>query len=979
MFDPQTAPRVFALPPGVDFPKALMDGLIDRSDPKDPVALARVELFVNTRRMQRRLRELFDRGRARLLPRIRLITDLATDPAQADIPAPVPPLRRRLELSQLITVLLAKEPDLAAQSAVFDLADSLATLFEEMQGEGVGPEDIEALDITDQSGHWARALEFIKIAQRFTEKGDGLDAEGRQRRVVEGLIKRWSNQPPTHPIIIAGSTGSRGTTELLMRAVAHLPQGALVLPGFDFDQPLPVWSRMDDGLGCEDHPQYRFHRLMEGLKISPDLIVPWAETPAPVPERNKIISLALRPAPVTDQWLDEGPKLTGFETATQDITLVEAKTPREEAMAIAVRLRKAAEDGQKVALISPDRMLTRQVTAALDKWHILPDDSAGIPLQLTPPGRFLRHIASLWTDTVTSESLLTLLKHPLCNTGGEGRGFHLLWTRELELSLRRKAQPFPTAGFLRHWADTAKTEEGRAAWVEWVIKTLLRPAPHETSRLSSLLDQHVELAEQLSAGPEAEGSGELWQEAAGREAKAAMEDLSAHAEAAGQVSLSDYAALIRKVLGRHEVRDRDAPHPNILIWGTLEARVQGADMVILGGLNEGVWPELPAPDPWLNRKMRRDAGLLLPERRVGLSAHDFQQAIAVKEVWLTRSVRTEDAETVPSRWLNRFFNLLEGLEAQGGAKALSDMRARGQEWLSIVAALEEAPAAKPAARPSPKPPVATRPRRLSVTRIKTLIRDPYAIYAEHILRLKPLDPLVRKPDAAARGILIHRIIEIFTRRQKAEGAILGMDAFLQIADEVLGKEAHWPVARTLWQSRLENVAEWFLAGEAARRERGVFFDAELSGSVTLRDVDFTLNAKADRMDLTPEGSALIYDYKTGTPPSVKEQLVFDKQLLLEAEMVKRGGFEKIGPREVVAAEYIGLGSSPIIRPAPLEDEEAKLVWQQFEKLIAAYFSEGQGYTARRAVARQDHEGPYDHLARLGEWEVTDPPLPEVLS
>ena len=179
------------------------------------------------------------------------------------------------------------------------------------------------------------------------------------------------------------------------------------------------------------------------------------------------------------------------------------------------------------------------------------------------------------------------------------------------------------------------------------------------------------LAETIACGSRTDGSGTLWDKNAGIKAKSVFETLKSEAGFGGEMSASDFADLLGALLAQEEVRDRDAPHGGIMIWGTLEARVQGADLVILGGLNEGSWPEPPSPDPWLNRQMRQQAGLLLPERRIGLSAHDFQQAVAAPEVWITRSVRSDEADTVPSRWINRLTNLLDGLPDQQGPQALA--------------------------------------------------------------------------------------------------------------------------------------------------------------------------------------------------------------------------------------------------------------------------------------------------------------------
>lgn len=962
-------PRLFGLPPGVDFAEALVLGLRIRMADASPEAMARVELYVNTRRMQRRVQKLFAETGPCLLPRIRLVSEILPDSAAGQDGGQ---LVRRLELAQLVRQLIHAQPDLAPESSAFDLADGLLALIEEMQGEGVAAEVFDRLDVTDQSGHWDRALRFLRLIAPYVDSAAD-DPEAVRRRHIEALAQKWSDEPPRHPIIVAGSTGSRGATQLFMRAVAGLPQGAVVLPGFDFDQPHTIWSQMRDALVYEEHPQYRFAQLLHRLDSDCTSVLPWVDTPPPSPARNRLLSLALRPAPVTDQWMAEGPRLTDLDRATAQVTLVEAPTGREEAGAIALRLRKAAEDGIRAALISPDRQLTRQVTAALDRWGIEPDDSAGRPLSLSAPGRLLRHTAALFGQRLSAEALLTLLKHPLTNTGAGMRGNHLLWTRELELSLRKNGPAFPTGADLLAWAAE---DAGRIAWASWLSGVFAGLDTISALPLSDLVSRHKNITERLSAGPEGATTGELWNQAAGREAGAAMQELHDAAPAGGIVSIADYGALLHSVLQGREVRNPDKPHPNIAIWGTLEARVQGADLVILGGLNEGVWPQQPAPDPWLNRQMRKQAGLLLPERRIGLSAHDFQQAAGATEIWLTRSIRDAEAETVPSRWINRLTNLLSGLPDQGGDVALKNMCARGQGWLYLLrvfetpnqAEIESNPAQK---RPSPRPVPAQRPRQLSVTQIKTLIRDPYAIYARHVLGFRALDPIRPTPDAPMRGTILHKVLERFLREGCSD-----RDDLLRIAQEEFVRQAPWPAARQIWMAKFEKVADWFLETEAARRALGTPEVPEQLGRIVLDMVDFTLTAKADRFDRCPDGSVLIYDYKTGAPPKAKEQAHFDKQLLLEALMVERGGFEGIGVAPVAGASFIGLGSKPEESAAPLDDPGLDQVWAEFQRLIAAYFDHNQGYLSRRAVARQRFEGEFDHLARYGEWDDSDDPVAE---
>ncbi|MEL7093956.1 MAG: double-strand break repair protein AddB [Pseudomonadota bacterium] len=970
MFEPIETPRIFGVPLGVDFPKALVDGLRESHTDKPPEALARVQVIVNTRRMARRIRALFDEGPACLLPRINLVTDFGEAMGLAQIPEAVSPLRRRLELVNLVSALLDASPDIAPRSAIYDLSDSLASLMDEMHGEGVDPDAIEALDISDQSGHWERIKTFLGIVRPyFRTSTDTPDVETRQRQVIEYFVQSWRKSPPESPVVLAGSTGSRGATQLLMRAVAGLPQGSVVLPGFDFDQPEHIWQILIDAQQ-EDHPQQRFAALLGALGQSASKVQRWPGANAENPARNQLLSLALRPAPVTDQWLNDGPELEPrIVDATRDLTLLEAPSTRIEALTIAMRLRQAAEDGQSAALITPDRVLTRQVASALDSWGIIPDDSAGLPLHQSAPGRFFRHIGELFLGPADTALLLTILKHPLTHRGVQ-RGNHLRLTRELELNLRRAGPPFPDPGDIRRWARSQKDPYAET-WAEWICGVILDQAQPENAPVQDRVTHHIALAEAINKGSDETQPLTLWKGEDGQETKNSVSSLAENARFCRPLNATDYTSLFFSVLSQETVRDAIEPHPDILIWGTLEARVQGADLLILAGLNEGVWPEQPAQDPWLNRAMRKKVGLLLPERRIGLSAHDFQQAAAAKEVWFSRSIRSDEAQTVPSRWLNRLSNLLSGLHQNGGQDTLSSMRSRGEAWLAKSQKFEEATPSEPASRASPRPPLTARPRRLSVTDIGRLIRDPYAVYAKHTLRLRPLDPLMKVPDARLRGTVLHKVMEEFTKGTvESEGALNGQN-LRAVSDTILAQNVPWGEARAMWMARLERIADWFIAAEKSRRIFSKPLDFEVTGQAIIDELGVTITAKADRIDCDQAGNLHIYDYKTGSPPTVAQQKAFDKQLLLEAAIAEIAGFGELPPSPVARAVYIGLGSAPKEVLAPLDEIPTKQVWSELAQLLKSYQSAGQGYTARRYVQRTDFDGDYDHLARFGEWSDAD--------
>ena len=1002
LFEPRISPRVYGVPPGVDFPAALLKGIRERLHGQPPEALARIHLVVNSQRMRRRLEQLLHSAAPCLLPSIDLVTTYhGNAPPALLLPPPAPSLRRQLLLGQLIGKLLDQQPDLAPRNCRYHLAKSLAQLMDELQGEGVDPQVIRDLDMGELSGHWQRSQAFLSLVQTYDLQAVGSpDGQGRQRQVVEHLIAHWQSHPPNHPVIVAGSTGSGASTRLLMQAVARLRQGAVVLPGFDFDLSAAVWSRLDqprssETYPLEDHPQQRFCELLQNLGLAPRAVEQWTGIQPASPARNRLVSLALRPAPVTDAWLAEGPDLGHLGAATAGLTLLEAPELRQEALTIALRLRQALEDGQRAALMTPDRRLARHVSAALDRWDVVADDSAGLPLQLSPPGRFLRQVAQLMTQPLTTGLLLSLLQHPLCHAGS-ARPIHLRYSRALELWLRKENCPFPNPAVLQGFArrpgrqhpqtPSAPTED---QWVHWLGDCLPTPVEGEHP-LRDWVQRLKAGALRLVAGCEGRAADRpddspLWSQAAGQKTQGVVTALDQEATAGGSMDALTFAALLQSLLSAEAVRNSKTGTAKVFIQSPWEARSHDAQLLILGGLNEGSWPEVVAPDPWLNRPMRRQAGLPLPERRLGLAAHDLQQAVAAPQVWLSRSTRSNDGETVPCRWLNRLTNLLRGLPEQGGRQCLEEMAQRGRQWLDWAKALDgPTPGLAAAARPCPSPPVTARPRELSVTEIRTLVKDPYSVYAKHVLRLFPLNPLEQGPDARLRGVAIHRVMERFLRTIREDPTALEphqrlrtRNRFLQLAEDTFGTTVPWPAVRQLWLARLDRFADWFLNTETQRQRQGRPFALEVSGKMSLNPerqdgeaFPFLLKARADRIDQTPGGGWLVYDYKTGAIPSEPEQKKTDKQLLLEMVMVEKGAFADAGISPGPAGgAFIGVGNHPEQRSVVAEGSEQIL--EELHALLCAYLDPRQGYLSRRLL-RGEFPGAYDHLARFGEWDSATP-------
>lgn len=949
----EPGPRVFGLPPGVDFAAEVVRGIRLRMEGRPVEAVTRLRLFVPTARLRQALTDAFVAGGPCYLPRIQTLADLAgVEPEETP-----PELARLFVLARLVRALLVAEPARGPPRAALGLAASLAALADEMAEEGVPTSALAALDVADHAEHWQTALRFLTLAAPWI---DGADGPGqRLRAAVENLIAAWTTDPPPDPVLLVGSTGSRRATAELATAVAGLPQGAVILPGFDFDLPPEVAAPLAEP-GADDHPQARLQRLLR--RIGAPTVQPWTSAAPPDPARNRLISLALRPAPVTDQWRTDGADLDA--AAFDRLTLVEAPGPRAEALAIARALLEARAGGRTAALVTPDRTLARRVAAILDRDRIVPDDSAGRPLGQTPPGRLLRLLARFTAGKADSVGLVALLKHPLVHTGAD-RGAHLRHLRDFELWLRREGRPFPGAADLPPFA---RTRPAAAAWAEW-LGGWLASLPGPATPLASALAAWRAAAEALAQGPEGAGSGALWAEPAGAAALAALEALAAAAPEAGDLSLADLPAVLDLALSA-AVRETAAADPAVMIWGTQEVRARRADVVVLGGLAEGTWPALPAPDPWLNRALRAAAGLRLPERVVGLAAHDFQIAVAAPEVVLSVPLRTADAEAVPSRWITRLVNLAAGLP--GLAPALGAARARGAALLARALAAEaegpEIPAACAAVnpRPAPAPPVWARPDKLRVTEVTELIRNPYAVYARRVLGLEPLEPLAPEPDARRRGQLLHRILEDFVVAHPP-GRPVPPEALLDLARRRLAADLPWPAERLLWQARLARIAPDLIAWHAGCAGEPVLLEAggvfELAG--------IRLSGRPDRIDRLPDGRVCIWDYKTGHPPSRAQQLAFDKQLILLALMATAGAFAALGPVTVAEAAYVGLGGEFRLVPAPVDADTLAEHRNRIAGLLRRYRDPGQGYIARRALQKDSDQSDYDALSRLGEWRVSD--------
>ena len=987
-------PRIFTIPAGVSFVDALARGLLARSG-GDPLALSAATVLLPNHRAITALRDAFLRlgdGQAMLLPAMRPIgeveddeIDSALDSGLPDedtaLPPAVPDLERQILLARLVHRFrqaegAARGADGEGMDQAARLAASLAGLLDELHIHEV-PFGRLARVVPDRfAEHWQATLRFLAIIGEHwpahLEAAGAVDPARRRAERMRRLAGTWMERPPAGPVIIAGSTGSFPQTAALMATVMTLPEGAVVLPGLDTTMDDDTWALLPDD---PTHPQHGLAILLARLGIARGAVGRWEEARPATAMRARLIAEAMRPAATTDAWRRLGHDGDGLgEDVLDGLRLVACPDARSEAAVIALMLRETLETpGRTAALVTPDRGLARRVKAELRRWEVDIDDSAGEPLANAPPIAFLRLVAEAARQALAPVPLLAVLKHPLASGGLPAAEFRRR-ARLLDRQVLRGPRPAPGFdGLLAALGDAERVEE-RDRLADWLDGLRAPFEPFIAALTAAAVDPaavlaaHGTLAEFLAASADEPGAARLWRGDAGRQAAAFLGELTGALAGLPAIAGNEYPALFDALLEGRVFRTAWGSHPRLAILGLPEARLQHHDLVILGGLNEGTWPTVPDPGPWLSRPMRGDLNLPPPERRIGLAAHDFQIAASAPEVVLTRAVRVDGAPSVPSRWLLRLETVLSaaGLAGRLGAD--------GDVWVSWAAGLDRPDRVERTAPPAPRPPVEARPRKISVTQVETWMRDPYALYARKVLGLDALDPIDADATVAERGTFIHEALERFARAWPETLPPDPLGELLRTGREVFGPALARPEVWAFWWPRFERIAGWFVELEAGRRAGIAKVETERQGSIQLQGPagPVTLTGRADRIERGGDGRYTIVDYKTGGVPTRRDREAgLAAQLPLEAAMLAADGFPDLPAAEVAALGYWRLtGGDPPGETVWLEGDPMKDAAEAragLEQLIAAFDNEDTPYLAVPDPAVAPRWNDYAHLERLAEW------------
>ncbi len=976
MADARTWPAVYTIPAHVPFADALAGRLL-ADHAGDLLELARARIFVPNRRAARSVADAFLRasGVGLLLPRLQALGDIDSleDSAvlSADIDAALPPavaeFDRLMALAPLISAWGQKTRGLTFSDAeVLKYARELARQIDQFDYAGVDISAVRALAAEGYAAHWQQILEFLDIifvhARGAWAFADQIGPAARRVQAIGMLAAAWRENPPQGKIIVAGSTGTIPAVADLMQVIARLPHGAVVLPALDVDLPQAAWEALGPG-----HAQFALKQLLDKLDVNRSEIDPWwqaAPASAP-PARTAFVNAALWPAAQTSAWADV--KLDG---ALPGVAMLEAATDIEEARAIALHVRdKLQTPAQTIAIVTADRALARRIAAALLRFDIVVDDSAGVPLAQTLPAVFLRQLARAAVSDLLPIDVLALLKHPLC-TGGMLRADWLARVRLLDKAVLRGPRPAPGLAGLRQASHRHPLALDLCAQLEPIAPLNAAVRAGKIPALE-LLHAHLAAAEALAADDADSGTDRLWRGEAGNMLSQLLGDLAAALTPDVLIDGAGYADWFEELLSGKVVRPQFGKHPRVDLLSPIEARLQRADVMILAGLNEQSWPPAPQVDPFFADHMREKLGLPTSEFRLGQSAHDFAQSLGAKTVLLTRAQKTGGQPALASRFWQR-------LEALAGGSI-----ARADETLLLARALDMS-AAQPVAEPLPTPPVAARPGKISVSDMSLWRQNPYAFYAKKILALKPLDEIDQDPGPLERGSMVHKALELFFKRPhgaRTRAAFLadGEAAFADVMDR--------PFLRAFWWPRFLVLADAVLADTQLMVGPEIDILAEVTGiqKLSIPGHDLMIEGRADRIDIGPDGRGIIYDYKGGGLPSVA-QIYYARtpQMALLALIGEGRGFgdgDNIRKFTVDNLQYVRT-TGKLPEPVQIESLRGKKQWKEIPALLDRTLDILQRWTQLFENPRQPYKylqspdkGPghdYALLARLDEWRGRTP-------
>lgn len=984
----------------------------------DPLYFSKITIYVPTQRAARSLREmlsLYCPLKSCILPRIFAIHNVDELQESLFYHLDVPILQKRISLYDsafILTPLVQKwyeslsenskslfgsqnilVPNGIAESLY--LSFKLENLIEEMIQRESKIEILEELSLSkDLTQWWQINHEFLKIIltqwPKILEERKALTKSQIYKILLSRQIKIWKKKPPKFPVI---ALGLKEPVEFIS-AISSLKEGAVYFQGLDLHLDEESWQALgvsqEEDPAIATHPQYSYYNLLKALKITRSN-VQQIDTKEKNLSRELLLTSALRPASTTNKWILE--KRSKFEKGLKNLTLIEAENEREEAAAIALSMREILEVKNKtVALVTSNRTLARRVSLELRRFGIIANESLGRPLRQSYEVIFIRLLLDCVFKSYDCVTFLSFFKHPLTKIGRSRFEVRKL-IDFFEIYFLRKKNSFshcykeidfvnfcqfieeilPDFSVDFHSEHQQEIEDLKkfAKDVETILEPIKNFEKNKNYSLKKILEVTIKISESFALDQE-KNCSHLYQTPGGESLLQFLKDLFETKEDL-EISISNWPEIFDTLLQNRTLTPRPYGHPRVFIWGVGEFQLQTVDRVIFSNLNEGEMPQHFENDVFLSPQMRRMLNLISPEYKLGLQAFDFQMIMGMEEVILTRSLRIDENPSVASRFLQR-------LEAVIGEEFYQKLILKGQRYIALTKSVSKIKNISFAKRPVPTPPLEVRPKIFSVTEIETLRRDPYKIYAKKILKLYPLDPLQEDYNALMRGRLYHKILEEFAHQthEISEDEKEYEKTFEEILERKI-QDSNIPLEiGILWKYRLEAALEEYFSFEK-NRHNYIKHTEISSDKIEVGKSGVYLQARADRIDIY-KNCADILDIKTSENPSKSDALSLKSpQLVLEAALFLRKGFELIDNLTLKNLTYIRLLSDKCKIETLLNDaDEIKKLsdsaWVKLESLFNSYKCVNKGYISHALPSSLnnfysfDDQKLYDHLARVFEWK-----------
>lgn len=944
-----------------------------------PEKLAEVLFLLPSRRACKNLQEAFVRINGRqptILPKIKPIFDTEEEDIclcdgsdiELKISPEIPPFYRQLVFTKMILATPDKWGlgDISTAQA-YALAQNLAYLIDLTDENDLDINNIKNIVRSEYAEHWQEILQLLAIITfhwpQILEQEKLSDSVKRRILMLREQLKMWHSEPPANKIVIAGTTAGFPIIKELIKTVSELNDGEVFLYGLDMYLSDDDWQKID-----ENHPQFELKELLDFLHLKRCDVT--SADSLKLSSKQRFVSEIMRPASSTREW--QKIVHNKFADDTFDfLKIINCDDLRQEAYAISLIMRETLEtEGKTVALVTSDRNLSRRVISELKRWNIIADDSSGKPLHLSPLGIYLRLIVNVLEQNFSQVSVLALLKHPFTKCG--------LKADEYKIKVYHIEQK---------WRNDKKAET-LTADEENLLNSLygaLQPLQEYYSapmlNFAQMFEEHIKTAEKLADTDNKTGDKLIWRKEDGLAMAKFVAEFLERSQILGAIPSNDYAKLLTAILAEQTVRVQFGQHPRIKIMGPIEARLQNFDVTIIGEVNEGIWPPAAQADMWMSRPMKKDFGLPLPERAIGICAADFAHLLYGKEVYITRAEKLNGAPSSKSRWLLRLETVLAANYADSPVKEIKSAYSfiydkKYSKWAkNLERANAEEIMKNKISSPTPKPPLYARPRKLPAGKFSEWMNNPYSIFARYILKLYPLDKLDKPYGATDYGDLVHTILLEFNNKYPSQypPREQALSEMKNIMENLLAEWKITPETSAFWRPRIIAVLEWVTEQEEKIRPSLKLLHNEINGETAWQtsNGEFVLTARADRIEETVDGKINIVDYKTGAnvPSATSVVSGYNVQLPVEAIIAESGGFDGVNKAEVASMSYWKVADKVIKIENTQAEQSIENTTNRLKKLIEDFDDENTPYYS--------HPNPgnfgidYDHLARYLEWSLKD--------